>query len=177
MSIFDRLQNPALGEFLRDQRLRELVTRREFRVSQDYIHREFIGRMADDDVTDLVLSLHDGFAELSGQVRKRPLPFAIPFSARLTVRGVEFNTMGKRVYLGVEEVRPLDVDWITRKMVDKVPFLDYRDGLLVCDLERIPRLDSLLSGRIGTRKLADFLTLREVTLRHGEIVGRLGVVL
>jgi hypothetical protein len=61
--------------------------------------------------------------------------------------------------------------------VERVPFLAYRDGLLVCDLERVPRLDALLAHRIGAARVADFLTLRELSLRQGEIVGRLGVVL
>ncbi len=177
MSIFDTFRNPAIRGLLKDQRLKELLTRREFRISEEYIHREFISRAGDDEVRGLALRFRDGFGELSGEVKKRLLPFAVPFAARFAIHGVEFNALGKRVYLRVEEVKPLDLDWVTRRVVERVPFLDYRDGLLVCDLERVPRLDALLAHRVGSARVADFLTLRELSLRDGEIVGRLGVVL
>lgn len=177
MSIFDTFRNPAIRDLLKDQRLKELLTRREFRISEEYIHREFISQAGDDEVRGLALRFRNGFGELSGEVKKRLLPFAVPFSARFAIHGVEFNAMGKRVYLRVEEVKPLDLDWVTRRVLERVPFLDYRDGLLVCDLERVPRLDTLLAHRIGTARVADFVTLRDLSLRNGEIVGRLGVVL
>lgn len=177
MSIFDMFRNPAFRDLLKDQRLKELLARREFRISEEYIHREFISQAGDDEVRGLALRFRDGFGELSGEVKKRLLPFAVPFAARFTIHGVEFNAMGKRVYLRVEEVKPVDFDWVTRRVVEQVPFLDYRDGLLVCDLERVPRLDALLAHRVGPARVADFFTLRELSLRNGEIVGRLGVVL
>ncbi len=177
MSIFDAFRNPAFRELLKDQRLKELLTRREFRISEEYIHREFISRAGDDEVRALTLRFRDGFGELTGEVKKRLLPFAVPFAARFAIHGVEFNALGKRVYLRVDEVKPLDLDWVTRRVVERVPFLAYRDGLLVCDLERVPRLDALLAHRVGPARVADYLTLRELTLRDGEIVGRVGVVL
>jgi hypothetical protein len=177
MSFFDRFDNPAFRELLRDQRLKDLLARREFRISEEYVQREFIGRAEDDEVQNLSLRFREGFGELSGQVRKRILPFAVPFSARLAIHGVEFNGMGKRVYLRLEDVRPFDLDWVTRRVVDKVPFLDYRDGLLVCDLKLVPRLDTLLAYRVGGAHLADFVTLRDLAFREGELVGRLGFVL
>ena len=177
MGIFDTFRNPAFQELFRDQRLRELLVRREFRISEEYVHREFISRAGDDEVRNLSLRFRDGFGELSGEVKKRLLPFAVPFAARFAIHGVEFGALGKRVYLRLEEVRPLDLDWVTRRVVDKVPFLDFRDGLVVCDLTRVPRLDAILSWRLGRGRLTDFLTLRELAFREGEIVGRLGVVL
>ena len=44
MSIFDKLKSSALLELVRDPRVKELVTRREFRVSQEELHREFVTR-------------------------------------------------------------------------------------------------------------------------------------
>ncbi len=177
MSIFDKLKNPALLELLKDQRLREVVIRREFRVSEEYIHREFISRAGDDEVRNLSLRFHDGFGELSGEVKKRLLPVAIPFSARFAITGVEFNSLGKRVHLRVEEVKPMDVDWVTKRVVERVPFLAFRDGLMSCDLEQVPRLDAILASRVGGVRVADFLTLKELVIRPGEMVGRLGVIL
>lgn len=177
MSIFDKLKNPALVELLKDQRLREIVTRREFRVSEEYLHREFISRAGDDEVRNLALRFHDGFGELSGEVKKRLLPVAIPFSARFIIAGVEFNALGKRVHLRVDEVKPMDVDWVTKRVVERVPFLAYHDGLMSCDLEQVPRLDAILASRVGGKRVADFLTLKELVIRPGEMVGRLGVIL
>lgn len=177
MGIFDRIKNPAFRELLRDQRLTELLTRREFRISEEYVHREFISQAGDDEMRNLLLRFRDGFGELAGEVKKRLLPFAVPFVVRFTIHGIEFSRMGKRIYLQLEEVRPVDLDWVTRRVVEKVPFVDFRDGLLVCDLTLVPRLATILAYRVGSARLADFLTLQELAFREGEIVGRVGVVL
>jgi hypothetical protein len=176
MSILDRLKNPALTALIHDQRIKELVTRREFRLTEAYLHQEFISQAADEEIHNPLLKCCDGYAELSCEVKKRFLP-AIPFSARFTIHGVEFSSFGKRIYLRVEQVKPLDLEWVTRRMADKVPFLEYGDGLLVCDLTKVPRLANLFACQVKGIKLADFLSLRELAVRDGEVVGRLGVII
>jgi hypothetical protein len=177
MNILELLQNPALKEFMKDQRLRELITRREFRISEEYLYREFVSGAGDEELQELSLTLHDGYGEISGTVKKRLIPMAIPFTARFSVRSVVFSALEKKVHLAMDEVKPLDLDWVTRRVVERVPFLSWEGGRVICDLEKVPRLGELLSRRIGSLRASDFVTLKELSFRPGEIVGRVGVVL
>jgi hypothetical protein len=176
MSILHKLKNPVLAAFLRDQQLPELFRRREFRLTEAFLRREVFSQATDDEILNLDLVVHDGFAEVRGAVKKRFLP-TIPFSFRVRVAGIEFNSLGKRIHLAMEQVKPLDLDWVTRRLVERVPFLVYTEDRIMIDLERIPSLASSLSYRIKGVRVADHFTLRELTLRPGEVVGRLGVTL
>lgn len=176
MGIFSKLRSPAVAGLLKDQHLLEMAIRREFRCSEEYVRREVVPRLADEDIHGLDIAFRDGFGELTGQVKKRFLP-AIPFSARFIVDRVACTPWEKRVYLRLEEVQPLDLDWLTRRMVERLPFLDYDGGIVVCDLMRIPRLAELFAYRVKGVRVCDFLTIKGLDVRPGEIVGRLGVVL
>ncbi len=165
INIFDKLKNPALAGLIKDQRVRELITRREFRISDDYLQREFIDRAGDEELRELSLRFFDGHGELRGLVKKRLLP-AISFSARFTLHGVEFNSMGKRLHLAMEEVKPLDLEWVTRRIVERVPFLTYNDGLVTCDLTGVPRLADLLAFELKGMQLANLVTLREIAFQE-----------
>ncbi|MBT0652162.1 hypothetical protein [Geomobilimonas luticola] len=181
MGIFDRLnntlKNPAFKELLKDQRLKEVVTRREFRVTEEYFQREFLDLAMDEELRGLSLRFFDGYGEIAGEVKKRLLPFAIPFTARFTVQKVAFTTWEKQVYLQVEQIKPLDLEWVTARLVGKIPFLSCRDGVIACDLARVPRLAEFFSYSLKGMRLADMLTVKELSLREGELVGRLGVCL
>lgn len=177
MSILNLLKNPALLELIKDQRLKEIVTRREVRVSEDYFHRELITRAMDEDVAELAMKFYDGYAEISGTVKKKLIPFAIPFSVRFAIDRVYFTPKEKIVFLRVDEVKPLDVDFVTRKVVEKIPFLSYVDGTIACDLTLIPELDRFFAYNINGIKVCDFLTVKELLFREGEMVGRLGICL
>jgi hypothetical protein len=174
---FDKLRNPALLDLLRDQRLKELITRREFRVTEEYFHREFVSKTEDDEIRKLSLKFRDGYGELAGEVKKRFIPFAVPFSARFAMHGVDFSPQAKKIHLRVEEVKPFDFDWVTRRVVGKIPFLAYGEGVVSCDLTRVPRLAEFFASQVKGVRLCDFLTVRDVAFREGEIVGRLGVSL
>ena len=176
MSIFDKLKNPALAAFMQDQNIRELVSRREFRLTEEYFHREFIAAAADDEIHSPELKFYDGYAELRAKIKKKLLP-EIPFSARFVLHGVEFGTMGKRVHLKVEQVKPLDSDWVTKRVVARVPFLSFSDGILTCDLTLVPKLAYLFSYQLKGINVADFITLKKLTIQQGEMVGRVGMVL
>jgi hypothetical protein len=176
MSIFDKLRTPTVAGLLKEQHLMELVTRREFRCTEEYVRREVTPRLADDEIHCLDIAFRDGYGELTCQVKKRLLP-AIPFSARFMVERVACTPWEKRVYLRLEEVKPLDFDWLTRRMVERLPFLSYADGAVVCDLMRIPRLAELFDYRVRGVRVSDFLTIKDLAVRPGLIVGRLGVVL
>lgn len=177
MSIFDQLKNPALTALIRDQRLREVVTRREFRVTEEYFHREFIAKALDEELQELSLRFFDGYGEIAGKVKKRLIPFTVPFAARFTVHAIDFTPRGKQLHLKVEEVKPLDLHWATAKVVEKIPFLSYREGIISCDLTKVPRLADLLRYQIKGMNVCDFLTVKELLLKEGEVVGRLGFVL
>ncbi|MCM2358935.1 MAG: hypothetical protein NDI77_12355, partial [Geobacteraceae bacterium] len=183
MSIFDKLKNlnrlkdPALLELIKDQRLKELLTRREFRITEEYAHRELVARAEDDEVKNLSLKFRDGFGELSGEVKKRFIPFTIPFSARFALEGVEFSRGEQTVRLRVDRIKPLDLDWVTARVVERTGFLSYRDGVVSCDLAKVPRLAPYFEYRLKGVQLADFLAIRELSLREGELVGRLGLCL
>jgi len=181
MSIFDkvrdRLKNPALAELVKEQNLKELLLKREFRISQSYLQREFVSRAQDDELQEIHLTLWDGYGRITGKVKKRLLPFAIPFSANFTVQGLEFSSARKYVLLKLSQVEPVDIDWITRKVVERIPFLSCSGDLITCDLTRVPRLAELFAYRVKGVNPWDFIALKEVSFKEGEIVGRVGVVL
>ena len=174
--INDRIKNPALAELVKEQSLRDLLTKRAFRISQGYLQREFLSRALDDEIVELSLLLCDGYGEITGKLKKRFLP-ALPFSATFTVQGMEFSSARKCVLLKLEKVGPIDLDWLTRKVVRHIPFLSCSGDLITCDLTRVPELARLFDYRIKGLNVWDLITLKELSLRDGEIVGRVGVVL
>jgi len=177
MSIFDKLKSSALLELVRDPRVKELVTRREFRVSQEELHREFVTRAADEALQELALVVREGFLEVSGKVKKRLIPFAIPFSARFSLHSLDFSPHTKAVHLRLEELKPLDLDSLTRKVTEKVPFLSYADGLVTVHLAKVPRLAGLFACQVHGFRPFDHIVLKELRFHDGEVVGRVGVML
>lgn len=172
----DRLKNPALAELVKEQSLKDLLIKREFHISQSYLQREVVDRVLDDEIIELSISLVDGFGKLAGKVKKRLLPFAIPFSATFTIQGTEFSSARKCVWLKLEQVGPIDLDWLTKKVVQRVPFLSCMGDVIACDLTCVPRLTELFAYRVKGINIWDFITLKELSLKDGEIIGRVGVV-
>jgi len=178
MSIFDKMKNPVLLELIRDPRLKELVTKREFRLSQEELRRELENQVGgEESLQELALHVGDGFLELSGRVKKWPLPFAIPFAARFSLHSLEFTPRQKAVYLRLDEMKPFDVDALTKKLVEKVGFLSFADGLVTLHLARVPRLAGLLTCHVNGFRPFDHIVLKELTFTPGEVVGRIGVLL
>lgn len=178
MSLFARFRESSLTGLIKDQRLKNLVTRREFRISADYVRRELVPRIEGEEVQEVSFAFRDGYGELSARVKKRFVPFAIPFAARFVISGVAFTPREKKLHLRLEEVKPLDFDWLTRRLVEKVPFLEYGgEGLLVCDLGKVPQLAEMFEYRVRGVRISDFFTIKEIVVREGEVVGRVGVVL
>ena len=173
----NRLKNPALVDLVKEQSLKDLLVRREFRISQAYLQREAASRAVDEEILELSISLFDGYGEITGRVKKRLLPFAVPFSARFTIQGMEFSAARKTVFLKLEKVAPIDVDWLTRKVVQRIPFLSCMGDLIACDLAKVPRLEELFAYRVKGIDPWDFITLKELKFREGEIIGRVGVVI
>ena len=187
MSIFEKLTeklteriNPALIELVKEQSLKDLLTRRAFHLSQAYLQREFLSRALDDEIVGFSIALFDGYGEISGKMKKRLLP-AIPFSATFTIHGMEFSSARKCVLLKLEKVGPVDIEWLTKKVVQHIPFLSVSGDLITCDLTRVPRLAELFAYRVklGAKELNfwDIVALKELSLKDGEVVGRVGVVL
>ena len=174
--INEKIKNPALAELVKEQSLKDLLTKRAFHLSQGYLQREFLNRALDDEIVEFSLSLCDGYGEISGKMKKRLLP-ALPFSATFTLHGMEFSSARKCVLLKLEKVGPIDLDWLTRKVVQRIPFLSCSGDLITCDLTRVPRLAELFAYRIKGLNVWDIITLKELSLKDGEIVGRVGVVL
>lgn len=177
MSIFETLAGPRTAAFVKDQNLQDLLAKREFRLTDKYLHEQFISGMDDEEVRELELRFYDGCGEISGKVKKRLLPVTIPFSFRFSLNDLIFTRDERAAYLKVEEVRPLDLDWVTRRVVEKVPFLSWSDGMVVCRLDQVPGLASLMEARVKGMKVVDFVTLRDVRLQEGELIGRVGVAL
>lgn len=175
--INDRLSDPAFMELVQEQSLKDLLVRREFRITQAYLQREFLNKLIDDEIQEFSIVLFDGYGEIAGKMKKRLLPFAIPFSATFSIQGIEFSSARKSVFLKLDHVAPVDFDWLTKKVVDRIPFLSGTGDLIVCDLTRVPRLAELFAQRVKGISIWDFITLKELWLRKGEIVGRVGVVL
>lgn len=185
MGIFDKLQdrvrerlnNPILQELAKEQSLRDLLMKREFRLPEGYIQREFVSRAIDDEVLELSLAIYDGYAEINGKIKKRLIPFPISFSGRLTIQGMEFSAARKVVFLKLDQVAPIDIDWLTKKVVQRIPYFESLGDLIVCDLMGVPKLADIFSRRIKGLSVWDFITMKELSLKQGEIVGRVGVVL
>lgn len=175
--IKSRLKDPALIELVKEQSLKDLLVRREFRISQAYLQREFLSRALDDELLELSIAMFDGYGELTGKVKKRLIPFPIAFSATFTVQGMEFSSARKCVFLKLEKVAPIDLNWLTRKVVERIPFLSCTGDLISCDLTQVPRLAELFAYRVKGINVWDFVTLKKLTLQEGEIAGRVGVVL
>jgi len=177
MKIFDKISNPLLKQFMQDQNVRDLLTKREFRITEEFFQRELVAGDEDDEIRELEVRFYEGYGEITGKVRKRPLPFDIPFSARLSVQRVDFTPEGKFLLLKAEEVKPFSLDWVTAKIVGRVPFLSWRDGIITCDLARIPKLAPMFGAEIKGIRPLDFVTLRDVTFQPGALVGRLKIVI
>jgi hypothetical protein len=177
MKLFDRLTNPLLKQFMQDQNLRELVTKREFRISEEFFRRELVGSGGDEDIREIDVRFYDGYGEITGKVRKKPLPFDIPFSARLSVYRVEFTPEGKSLLLKADEVKPISLDWVTAKIIRKVPFLSWQDGIIRCDLARVPKLAPVFGAEVKGIRPLDFVTIRDVTFQQGALVGRIKLVI
>lgn len=179
MSIFSAFlsNKTAVLDLIKDPRLHDLVTKREFRLTEEYLHREFLAKVTDEELTGLNLSIGEGHAELSGKVKKRLLPFPIPFSARFSIHSTDFSHKGKVVRLKLEEVKPIDLDSLTKKLVEQVPFLTYEGGLVSLDLERVPRLAELFGYQVKGIRPFDFVVLKDLVLSPGEVVGKVGVIL
>jgi hypothetical protein len=177
MSFFSSLKTKTVLELISDPRLKELVTRREFRVSEEELRQELVTRVSDEDIQDLAVSVGEGFLEISGKIKKRLLPFAIPFSARFSLHSLEFSPRIKAVHLRLEELKPLDLDWLTKRLVGKIPFLSSADGLVTLHLVKIPRLTGLLTCQVKGFHPFDHIVLKELSFHPGEVVGRVGVML
>lgn len=123
-------------------------------MSQDYFHRELIARAMDEEIHELSMKFYDGYGEISGKVKKKLIPFSIPFSARFGVERIFFTPKEKMIFLKIEEVKPVDVDFVTRKVVGKIPFLSYSEGTISCDLTRCPNCRNfLLITSMGSRSV------------------------
>ncbi|MCM0083974.1 hypothetical protein L4X63_20540 [Geomonas sp. Red32] len=185
MSILDkitgRLQekigNPILADLVKDQNLKDLLVKREFRITQQYLQREVFDKAVDDELPEISITVMDGFAEIAGKFKKRLIPFAIPFSAVFTIHSMEFTTARKNVVLKLERVAPVDIDWLTRKIVERVPYLSCLGDLVVCDLNKVPKLAHLFGYRVKGISPWDYVTLKDLQLKEKEIIGKVGVVL
>ena len=179
MSIFSKLfeKKDEIADLVKDHRLRDLILKREFRLTEEYLHDEIFSKLCDEELTDLAFVVREGSAQLSGKVKKRILPFAIPFSATFSIHSMTFTQKKKVVNLKLEELKPLDVDAMTRKLVEKIPFLSFADGLVTLDLARVPRLAELFGYTVKGVKPFDFVVLKDIAFCPGEVVGKVGVIL
>ena len=167
MGIFDRLKNSAVVELIRDPRIRDLVIRREFRMSQEELRKELANR-ADTELRELDVTIEEGFLEVSGRIKKKLLPFPIRFSAQFSIHSFEFSPRSKTVCLKVEQLKPVNFDWLTKRVVEKVPFLSFADGLVTVHLGKIPRLAGLLAYHIRGFRPLDHIVLKDLSFRSTE---------
>ena len=95
------------------------------------------------------------------------LPFAIPFSARFSLHSLDFSPHIKTVHLRLDEVKPFEVDSLTRKLVEKVPFLSFDNGLVTIHLEKVPRLAALLDSQVRGFRPFDHIVLKKLNSMPG----------
>ena len=78
MAITDILGNAPLWSFIKDQNVKDIITKQEFRVSEEYLHRELVSRAGSEKVRELSLTPQDfleannsyGFFERAGGLVK-----------------------------------------------------------------------------------------------------------
>ncbi len=177
MAISDILGNAPLWDFIKDQNLKDIITRKEFRITEEYLSRELVKHAGNGKVTDLSLKIHDGYAEVTGKVKAWPMPMPVSFLVRFELQGYEFNRAGKSVQLKVDVARPPGGDLLLGKLAEKIVFLTYEKGIASCDLTKVPLLSGLLGYHVKGKPVIDFVMIKELTLNKGEIVGKLGVSL
>jgi len=105
------------------------------------------------------------------------VPLVIPFSLRFSVAGISFTRETKNITLRIEEVKPVDLDWVTKKIIEKLPFLAFDERVVTCDLLKVPQLAHLLDYSVKGIRVADHVKLRDLEIRKGEVIGRLGISL
>lgn len=178
--MFSRLirtiQSETAREFLRDQSIGDLLIRRQFRLTQSQLNRMLLSLGDPESAGSLSMTLGEGVMELEGRVPLSMLP-AMTVRASLTIAGILTTRDGPVVRLRVESVHPLPVVPFISRIVERIPFLTYRDGLVHCHLHRLPGLDRILLQRVGSQRLVDILILRELHLRQNELTGRVGILL
>ena len=178
MGIFEKIKKSGVLELIQDPRLIDLVTKREFRIGQEELRRELMTQTEGDEaLQELSVTISEGFLVLAGKVRKRPIPFAIPFSARFTLHSMEFSPRNKTVHLRLEELKPIGFDSLTKKIVEKIPFLTFADGLVTVHLAHVPRLSGLLGCQVKGFRPFDHIVVKDLFFREGEITGKVGVLL
>ncbi len=175
MGIGDFLVKTALLGFIKDQKIKEIVTKREFRFSEEYLHGELVKRAGARKVNDLSLKIYDGYAQITGRVKQWPMPVPMPFLVRLGVHGTEFSSGSKNVFLRIDEVIPEDGELLIGQLTEKIPCLTYHKGMVVCNLAQVPRLGDLFGYRVKGIQVMDYVTVKELALNKGELVARLGV--
>ena len=170
----DILANPLFA-LAKEQDFRDLLTTRRFRITEEFLQGELATLAGDEELSGLSLKLHKGYGELAGKLQKKPIPFAIPFSARFSLAEVQFTPESKHVRLRIDEMKPVNVDWLTERMLAKTDFMDYADGIVSCDLAKVPRLAGFFGLEVKGVRVADYLELRELAFEKGAITGRFGI--
>ena len=109
-------------ELVKDPRVRDLVTRREFRISEEDLRKEFVSRVADEELQELDVVIGEG---IPGDLRKNEEEAAsVPspvFGALLPAFPGVFPPP-QNVHLRLEELKPLDLDWLTKSSWRKSRF-------------------------------------------------------
>lgn len=175
MGFFTNILAHPLFALAKEQDFRDLLTSRRFRITEEFLQGELASMAAGEDLSGLSLTLHKGYGELAGKLQKKPIPFAIPFSARFSLAEVQFTPECKHVRLRIDDMKPVNVDWLTERMLANTPFLGYADGIVSCDLAKVPRLASFFSLEVKGVRVADYLDLRELCFEKGAITGRFGI--
>lgn len=176
MNLLAALADPRLLEFMKDQRIQEIISKREVRVTDDYLQTQFISKAVGGEVDELALTFHDGHAVLAGKVTKKVvIPVTVPFSIRFSMKAVTFNKEEKTIRLNVDEIKPLDVDWVTKRIIEKLPFLTFEARQVTCDLTQVPQLAELFGYQVKGINVADLIAFRDMQIRKGELVGKVGL--
>ena len=101
----------------------------------------------------------------------------LEFPVTVNCAKIDFTPEGKYLLLKADEVKPFSLDWVTARIVGKVPFLSWKEGIIACDLERVPKLAPLFAASVKGVRPFDFLTLRDVSFQQGALVGRVKIVI
>lgn len=174
--LIDTIQDETAREILKDQSIVDLLFRRRFRLTQSHLDRLLLALGETEWIRDLSMAFGEGVLEVKGRTNIRMLP-AVPFQLSLSVAGILTTEDGPVVTLRPESVDPLPLTPFIRFIIGHIPFLTYGEGLIHCHLRRVPGLDRILLQRVGRRRLADMLILRELNLHRDELTGRVGILL
>ena len=93
-------------------------------------------------IEDLTIEFAESTFQIKGSVKKMLIP--IQFYIELKPK----NANGRSLSFDIVELKPLNQDWIKKKLFNKPPVISYQDGVTTIDLNTFEKVKSIPVGTI-----------------------------